>query len=152
MCVCVCGQRHALVGSLQGKSPVTHCIWGWLEPRADLDGCGIPLPPTGIRSQDRPSLSDSLYRLSYPNTFLMSVGVILREYSGRNVTLFAKLPLTSSLKLPNSCIFSPRRPPYALILRKVTTLYYVLCFKFWIFFMYTVIPRLTSDPANELFG
>jgi len=33
-------------------------------PRAGLDGCGKsrPLPPTGIRSLDRPARSESLYQ------------------------------------------------------------------------------------------
>jgi hypothetical protein len=44
----------------------THCIGGWVGPRASLDGCGKSRPPTGIRSPDRPALSESLYRLSYP--------------------------------------------------------------------------------------
>jgi hypothetical protein len=35
-------------------------------PRAGLDGCGKSRPPpTGIRSLDRPTRSQSLYRLSY---------------------------------------------------------------------------------------
>jgi hypothetical protein len=32
----------------------THCIGGWVGPRADLEGCGKSRPPTGIRSPDRP--------------------------------------------------------------------------------------------------
>jgi hypothetical protein len=38
-----------------------------VDPRADLDRCQISRP-TGIRSPDRPSRSESLYRLSYPGT------------------------------------------------------------------------------------
>jgi hypothetical protein len=34
-------------------------------PRAGLDGCG-KFRPTGIRSQDLPAHSESLYQLSYP--------------------------------------------------------------------------------------
>jgi hypothetical protein len=34
-------------------------------PRASLDRCGKSRP-TGIRSPDRPALSQSLYRLRYP--------------------------------------------------------------------------------------
>ena len=43
----------------------THCIGGWVDLRAGLDGCG-KTRPTGIRSPDRPAGSESLYRLSYP--------------------------------------------------------------------------------------
>ena len=49
----------------QERIPGTHCIGGWVGPRAGLNGCGN-LAPTGIRSPDRPARSESLYRLSYP--------------------------------------------------------------------------------------
>ena len=47
------------------ERPGTLCIGRWVVPMAGLDGCGN-LAPTGIRSPDRPSPSQSLYRLSYP--------------------------------------------------------------------------------------
>ena len=46
----------------------THCIGGWVGLRAGLDRCGKSRPPTGIRSSDRPTRSESLYRLSYPGS------------------------------------------------------------------------------------
>jgi hypothetical protein len=46
------------------ENPGTHCIGGWVDPRAGLNGCGKSRP-TGIRSPDRPVLSESLYRLRY---------------------------------------------------------------------------------------
>jgi len=49
----------------QGR-PDTHCIGGWVDSRAGLDGCGKSRPPTGIRSPDRPARSESLYTLRYP--------------------------------------------------------------------------------------
>ena len=55
------------------EKPGTHCIVGWVSPRAGLDGCGEFRPPTRIRFPDRPARSESLYRLSYPglsNTLL----------------------------------------------------------------------------------
>ena len=41
------GQRHAPAALPRGKIPGTHCIRGWLGPRAGLDGRGKsrPLPP-----------------------------------------------------------------------------------------------------------
>jgi hypothetical protein len=48
------------------ECPDTHCIGGWVSPRAGLDGCENFAPPTGIRSPDRPARSKSLYRLSSP--------------------------------------------------------------------------------------
>jgi hypothetical protein len=32
------GQRHAPAALLQGKRPGTHCMGGWLGPRAGLNG------------------------------------------------------------------------------------------------------------------
>ena len=57
------GQRHASA-ALPRERPGTHCVGGWVVPRAGLDGCGKSRP-TGIRSPDRPARSESLYRLSY---------------------------------------------------------------------------------------
>ena len=47
--------------------PGTHCIGGWVGPRAGLDGCGKSRPHR-IRSADRPARSESLYRLSPKKT------------------------------------------------------------------------------------
>jgi hypothetical protein len=33
------GQRHAPADLPPGKRPGTHCIGGWVGPRAGLDGC-----------------------------------------------------------------------------------------------------------------
>jgi len=42
------GQRHVLAALAPGKRPGTHCIGGWVGPRADLDGCGKSRPPPGF--------------------------------------------------------------------------------------------------------
>jgi hypothetical protein len=47
-----------------GKTPGTHCTGGWVGLGAGLDGCGKFHSPS-IRSLDRPTLTESLYRLSY---------------------------------------------------------------------------------------
>ena len=39
------------------ERPGTHCIGGWVGPRADLEGCGKLRLPTGIRSPDRRAVS-----------------------------------------------------------------------------------------------
>jgi hypothetical protein len=44
------GQRHALAALPPGKRPGTHCIGGWVGPKAGLEGCRKSRPPTGIRS------------------------------------------------------------------------------------------------------
>jgi hypothetical protein len=38
------GQRHAPAVLPPGKKPGTHCIGGWVGPRAGLDGCGKSRP------------------------------------------------------------------------------------------------------------
>ena len=38
------GQRHAPTALPPGKRPHTHCIGGWVGPRAGLDGCGNSHP------------------------------------------------------------------------------------------------------------
>jgi hypothetical protein len=55
------GQHHALTALPLGKRPGTHCTGGWVGPRAGLGGRGKSRPPNGIRSQDPPARSESLY-------------------------------------------------------------------------------------------
>jgi hypothetical protein len=59
------GQRHAPAAFYPRERPDTHYTGGWVGPRVGLDRCGKS-HPTGIRSQDRPVRSQSLYRLRYP--------------------------------------------------------------------------------------
>jgi hypothetical protein len=54
------------------ERPVTHRTGGWVGPGAGLDRCGKSRP-TGIRSPDLPARSESLYRLSYPDSPLCIV-------------------------------------------------------------------------------
>jgi hypothetical protein len=44
-----------------------HCTGGWVGHGAGLGRCGKSRP-TGIRSQDLPARSESLYRLRYPGS------------------------------------------------------------------------------------
>ena len=50
------------------ERPGTHCIGGWVEPRAGLDGCGKSRlhRDSILRSSGRPVRSESLYGLLYP--------------------------------------------------------------------------------------
>ena len=34
------GQLHSPADLPPGKRPGTHCTGGWVDPKADLDGCG----------------------------------------------------------------------------------------------------------------
>jgi hypothetical protein len=42
------GQRHAPAALPLGKRPSTHCIGGWVGPRAGLDGLRKISPPPGF--------------------------------------------------------------------------------------------------------
>jgi hypothetical protein len=42
------GQNHAPAALTPGKRPGTHCIGGWVGPRAGLDGCWKSRPPQGF--------------------------------------------------------------------------------------------------------
>jgi hypothetical protein len=56
------GQRHASAALPPGKRLVTHCIGGWVGPRAGLNGCGksrhhrgsspLPVQPVASRYTD----------------------------------------------------------------------------------------------------
>ena len=67
------GQRHAPATLTPGKRPGTHCVGGWVGPRAGVEGCGKSHPPTEIRSPDRPARSESLYRLRYPGPLVFKI-------------------------------------------------------------------------------
>jgi len=58
------GQGDAPSALPPEKEPGTHCVGGWVGPRAGLDGCEKHAP-AGIRSQYRLARSESLYRLPY---------------------------------------------------------------------------------------
>ena len=46
------GQRHATPLLLYPRGrPGTHCIGGWVGPRAGLEGCGKSRPPPGFDPQ-----------------------------------------------------------------------------------------------------
>ena len=49
----------------------TYCIGGWVGPQGRSGRVRKISPHTGIRSPDRPSRSESLYRLSYPGRHKM---------------------------------------------------------------------------------
>ena len=55
------GQRHGPAALPPEKKPHTHCIGGWVGPRAGLDGCGKSPPP-----HDSISGLSSLQRVAIP--------------------------------------------------------------------------------------
>jgi hypothetical protein len=54
------------------RAPGTHWIGGWVDSRVGLDDAEKILDPTGTRppTLGRPARSQSLYRLSYPGSYL----------------------------------------------------------------------------------
>ena len=82
-CIALGGQYHAAVALPPGKRPGTHCIGGWVGPRANLETRPENLDATEIRSPDPPALSESLYRLSYPATIWRAAANILNKQSRR---------------------------------------------------------------------
>jgi hypothetical protein len=60
------GRRHAPAALPPGKRHGTHCIGGWVGPRAGLDGCGKSRPHRES-IPDIPARSESPYRLHYPD-------------------------------------------------------------------------------------
>jgi len=80
------GKLHAPAALPPRKRPDTHCVGGWVGPRAGLDGCGKSRPPTGIRSPDRPARSDPYTDYSIPGHIecvdeLLNVGTQLLKLS-----------------------------------------------------------------------
>ena len=66
------GQRHALAALPPGKDPVPIVQEAGWAPGPVWMGAEN-LAPTGIRSPDRPARSESLYRLSYPSPYKITV-------------------------------------------------------------------------------
>ena len=77
------------------ERPDTHCIWGWVGPRAGLNGCGKfrpPPPPPGIRFPDRPTRSESLYRVRYIY-IKWQIRLVPPPVNGRRVLIINSLDL-----------------------------------------------------------
>jgi hypothetical protein len=59
--------------TLGERAPGTHCIGGWVDPRASLDDVKnrkfLTLPGLELQPLGRPARSQSLYRLRYPGSY-----------------------------------------------------------------------------------
>ena len=73
----VSGQQHAPAALPPGKRPGTHCIRGWVGPRAGLDGYGKPCPHwnsiPGQSSLQQVSISTALFRFTFINVTFIKV-------------------------------------------------------------------------------
>jgi hypothetical protein len=62
------GQRHAPAALYPQERPGTHCIGGWVGPRASLNGCGLSRPQQysipGLSSQQWIATPTDLSRLA----------------------------------------------------------------------------------------
>jgi hypothetical protein len=75
------------------RAPDTHWIGGWVDPRAGLDDLEtkfLSLPGLELRPFSRPARSQSLYRLSYPDSS-MSIDKFMLLFSKMNCKLAIKV-------------------------------------------------------------
>jgi hypothetical protein len=67
------------------RAPGTYWIGGWVGPRAGLDDMEkwklLPLPGLELRPLGRPACSQSLYRLSYPGSHIITIIIQNKNYS-----------------------------------------------------------------------
>jgi hypothetical protein len=67
------------------RVPSTHCIGGWVDPRAGLDTMEkwkfLTLPGTWTRLLSHPACNQSLYRLCYPGSTSFG-GTVMNDSSG----------------------------------------------------------------------
>jgi hypothetical protein len=91
------GQRHAPGALPPGKWLSTHCIGGWVGPRAGLGGCGKSRPHQDS-IPDRPARSKSLYRLSYPGPPYTYIHTYIYTISVYNTSKFSNLTLPTFYK------------------------------------------------------
>jgi hypothetical protein len=73
----VSGQLHAPATLPSVKEPpVTHCVGGWVDPRAGLDGLEkrkfLTLLGLELRPLNHPACCQLLYWLHYPNSYFLS--------------------------------------------------------------------------------
>jgi hypothetical protein len=65
----------------RGKSPGTHWIGGWVDPRSGLDDLEkrkvLTLRGLELRFLGRPARSQSLYRLRYPGSYIYIIGTFI---------------------------------------------------------------------------
>jgi hypothetical protein len=80
----VAGQRYAPAAFTPGKDPVRIVQEAGWAPGPVWTGAGN-LAPTGIRSPDLPSRSESLYRLGYPGPTVLNMKPIITLFPPTNI-------------------------------------------------------------------
>jgi len=89
------GQRHAPAVLYPRERPGTHCIGGWVGPRAGLDRCGKSRPHRDS-IPDRPARSQSIYRLRY---LAHTLHEDLRKFMSLRLTLNLLAPTTVGARI-----------------------------------------------------
>jgi hypothetical protein len=72
-------QRHNPAALPPRKRPGTHCIGGWVGPRAGLDVCGKSLPPPGFDLLTVQPVASRYTDCAIPALYINSYGVKIRE-------------------------------------------------------------------------
>jgi hypothetical protein len=68
-------------GQLHAPVPGTHCIAGWVGPRAGLEAVERKILHCREWNPGRPAGSPSLYRLSYPGSSATELVTIIHKFS-----------------------------------------------------------------------
>ena len=89
----------------------THCIGGWVDPGSVWRG-EEDLAPTGIRSLDRPSRGESLYRLSYPDHLYIYIYIYIFIYKCHPFLPFFLWPLRPNGSQCGGLLLHPIRNTY----------------------------------------
>jgi hypothetical protein len=106
---------------LPPERPGTHCVGGWVSPRAGLEGCEKSRPHRDP-IPDGPARSESLYRLSYPGPQL-TVNKLINFHSAVEVLwliLVSKCCIGSEFSLFSS--------DYPLFINYARTAYFFILF------------------------
>jgi hypothetical protein len=129
------------------KAPGTHCIGGWVSPRAGLGDTKmitfLTLPRLELRPLGRPARSLSLYRLRYPRSsissvlrYLIFIITVIKELHFEKLTYESSRPLWA----------------YPSSLRPILIIYWSLKraipYKFPINTLYSPLPCVLYAPAH----
>ena len=159
----VCGQRHVPAALPPGNTryPLYRRLGG---PQGRCGRVRKISPPTGIRSPDRPARSESLDRLSYRGScHLLHLTLLQCSHTPVHTRATSTPTLNSLYHVSVSFLLMVLSQAATSSLHEAEDLHPVLLgeqmnrmavlTKLWFLISaYTVIPRLTSDLANEFFG
>ena len=92
-------KRHASAALPPGKRPGTHCIGGWVDPRAGLDRCGKSrLPHRGFDPRTVQPVASEPSRPHIDGKQSTKTTVIVRSFSGARKLYFCFCLLVTMLQ------------------------------------------------------